>query len=177
MTLTDKLQDPLAGIVAPAKVNVVPDGVADTVPGEQLVVAFAGLATTKPLGKLSVTPALVIAVAFGLVRVTVKTDTALAPTVDGTKLLATAGPLSALLTTDTVIAVPGPAPSGSIVAKLFTAPLLVAATLNCTVAVALTAITPAAWPVLRTRAAAANGITPPGPSATLTPLSFVLPAI
>ena len=69
-----------------------------------------------PAGKLSVTPAPVIAVALGLVSVTVRVVTPPAPMVEGTKPLLTDGPVKPLLTAVTVMAVPGPLPSGSMVA-------------------------------------------------------------
>lgn len=136
------MQEPDAGKVAPLSVNVAPETVADIVPPGQLVAALVGLAITMPLGKLSVTPAPVIAVAFELVSVTVKVDLLPAPILDGTKALATEGPTSPLLTADTVIEVAGPAPSGSTVAMLLIVPPVVTTTLNWTVAALPKAMTP-----------------------------------
>ena len=143
MTSAVTVQEPLAGIVAPVNARVVPEGAAVTVPPVQVVLALAGLAMVMPLGRLSVTLAPVMAVALGLVRVTVSVDWPPAPIEAGAKALATEGPLSPLLTALTVIAVPGPAPSGSMVAVLSTEAPLVAATLNWMVADAPKAITPA----------------------------------
>jgi hypothetical protein len=83
-----------------------------------------------PLGKLSVTLAPVIVVPFGLVKVTVRVDLLPAPMVDGRKVFATEGPTRPLLTADTVMPVPGPAPSGSTVATLLMMPPVVTTTLN-----------------------------------------------
>ena len=171
-----KVQEPLAGMLAPLKVRVVPPAVAAALPPAQVVAALAGLARVMPLGKLSVTATPVMTVALALDRVTVRRETPPAPILAGENALATPGPVSPLLTADTVMAVPGPAPSGSMVATFWTVPPLCADTWNCTVAVAPTAITPAAFPGLLTNAAVAKGITPPEPSGTATPLSLVLPA-
>ena len=177
VTSAEKVQEPLAGKLAPPSARVIPAGVAVTTPPAHVVAALAGLAITMPLGKLSEALTPVTTVALGLVRVTVSVDLPPAPMVEGTKILATEGPVSPLLTADTVMAVPGPAPSGSIVATLLIVPPPVAATLNCTVAAAPNAITPAGFPALLINAAVAKGMMPPGPSATATPFSLVLPAI
>ena len=155
---------------------VVPAGVAATLPPVHVVAALAGLATVILLGKLSVTLTPVMAVAFGLLNVTVTRVTPPAAIVVGKKAFDTLGPARPLLTAETFMAVPAPAPSGSMVAVLTTVAPLSAATWNCTLAVAPNAITPAALPGLLTNAAVANGMAPPEPSATAIPLSFVLPA-
>ena len=130
MTSAENVQDPDAGKVAPLSDSVIPETAADAVPPGQLVVALAGFAITMPLGKLSVTLAPVMVVPFGLVKVTVKVDLLPAPMLDGTKAFATEGPTRPLLTADTVMAVPDPAPSGSIVATLLIVPPVVTTTLN-----------------------------------------------
>lgn len=175
MTTAEKLQLPLAGMVLPLKPSVVPATVAATVPPAQVVAALAGLAMVMPLGKLSTTLAPVMAVALGLVKVTTTEEVPPAAIVDGVNPLLTPGPVNPLFTAVTVMAVPGPEPSGSMLAVLTTVPALVAATPNWTVATAPTAITPGDWPGLLTRAAVANGMTPPGKSATALPFSLVLP--
>jgi hypothetical protein len=72
VTLTVTVHDPLAGIVAPARVNPVPLGAAVTLPPH--VVAPAGAAVlTRPAGYVSMSPAFVSAVVLGLVSVTVST--------------------------------------------------------------------------------------------------------
>ena len=175
MTSTENVHEPLAGMVAPLKASDMPD-VAATVALVQVVAALAGFAISKPPGILSVTLTPVMARGFELVNVTVNLDLPPAPIVDGTNAFATAGPTRILFTADTAIAVPGPAPSGSIVARFRIVTPPTATILNCTVAAAFIATTPGAWPGLLTGAAVVKGIVPPAPSATLTPFNFVLPA-
>ena len=176
VTSAVKVHEPLAGMVPPLNANVEPEGTAVAVPPVQVVLAFAGLAMVIPLGKLSVTLTSVITVVLGLVKVTVRVVFPPAPNVAGAKAFVTEGPLNPLLTAVTTNAVPGPVPSGSIVAEFKTVPPVVAATLNWIVAAFPNAITPADWLALLISAVEANGMVLPAPSATATPFTLVLPA-
>ena len=94
MTLTVKVQLPLAGIVRPAgKVTVDPPALATGAPTPpQVVLALGVAATTTPAGKVSVSGAVSVATATpGLFKVTVSVETPFTLMLAGAKALASVG--------------------------------------------------------------------------------------
>ena len=93
-TLTVTVQELLAGIVPPVKVNtpgLVPFGVAEGVPNGHVVDAFGTSALRRPAGYVSVKAAPVITVELGLVSVIVSNEFSLIATPVGVNDLATVG--------------------------------------------------------------------------------------
>ena len=88
LTSTVTVQLPVAGIVPPLKATL-PAPVVTLPP--QLVFALAGVATTRPAGKLSVSAAPVSATPFVFASVSVSREEAPMPTVAATKLFVSTG--------------------------------------------------------------------------------------
>ena len=117
-TLALTVQLPVGGIVPPDKPKVMPPGVASAVPDPQVVLTLAGLAMTRPAGKVSESARNDKLAAFALLMVTVSNEVVPALILEGAKLLLATGGVNGVLTAATLIGVAMPAPSASIVAVL-----------------------------------------------------------
>lgn len=97
------MQLEFTGTVPPDRPSVIAPGVAKAVPPPQLVLAFAGLAMTKPAGKVSDSANMFNVDAFALVTVTVSFEIAPALIVLGKKVLLATGGVKGVLTANTTI--------------------------------------------------------------------------
>ena len=142
VTFTVTVQEPDAGIVPPESATLVPPLVAVTAPPAQLVAPVAGVALTRPGGYVSVNAAPVIAVAFGLVNVTVSVEVPLMPIEVGLKALVTTGPFNTVSVAEAPAAVPVSVATAPVLLRY--APAAALATLTVTVHEPLAGIVPLA---------------------------------